>query len=59
MAANEVFEDRDELPQRDVAEHEVFLSFRDDSGALAFRDWLFQTGTALFLAFYEEHRSDY
>ena len=59
MASNGVFEYETLLPQRDVAEHEVFLSFVSDGQALSFMDWMFQTGEKLFLAFLEEHADDY
>lgn len=37
-----------EYPRSDVAEHEVLMAFRNDSGALAFREWWEAKGAVLF-----------
>lgn len=55
MPENRVFEYERMLPEREVAEHEVFLSFNSDGDALSFLDWMFKTGEALFLAFRESY----
>lgn len=57
MKADEVFIAERELPQRSVADHEVFYSFVNDEDAYAFNDWMLTTGTALFLAYLEARRS--
>lgn len=47
MIEHEEFEIRDEF-RRDVHEHEVLLSFVNDSGAEAFVAWLALEGRAAF-----------
>ena len=41
------------------AEHEVFLSFNDDSGAAAFHDWWNDTGTVEFNKFFQKNKENY
>lgn len=38
----------DEYPRSDVAVHEVLMAFRNDSDAIAFREWWFDKGATLF-----------
>lgn len=48
---------RETLPQKSVADHEVFLSFNSDDEGLAFRDWLFDEGYALFREYFKSWES--
>ena len=46
---------------RDLAEHEVFMSFNDDSGAYAFQDWWSEEGEKQFAEWClesDEYRDD-
>jgi hypothetical protein len=44
---------------REVAEHEVFLSFLHDSDAVMFQDWWNIKGSALWLKWADANRKDY
>lgn len=49
--AHDGFEDVNfprQYPQGDVADHEVLMAFRNDSDALAFRDWWHEEGKVMF-----------
>lgn len=51
MAKPERFTDvelRDQYPQNDVADHEVFMSFRNDDDAAFFREWWEDEGAVAF-----------
>lgn len=51
MAPENTFTDLsfpDQYPQHEVAEHEVLLSFRNDSDAVHFREWWHHAGASLF-----------
>jgi hypothetical protein len=42
---------KSKLPQKRVAEHEIFMSFNDDEDALHFLDWLHDRGWEDFQSF--------
>lgn len=41
-----------------LAEHEILLSFNNDSGAVKFHDWWYEQGSAAFDKFCEEYELD-
>ncbi len=43
-------------PAQEVADHEVYMAFRNDSDALAFREWWDARGAALFAAWLEKRK---
>lgn len=47
--------DMPERIERDIAEHEVFLSFYDDIGAEAFHEWWEEEGSARFREWCEKN----
>lgn len=56
--ANELVTINDELTHH-TAEHEVLLSFTDDSGAYTFRDWWEESGRADWEKYNEEFEHVY
>lgn len=43
-----------QYPEHEVAENEVFMCFRNDSGAEYFRDWWKAEGAVLFAAWLDK-----
>ena len=51
---------RTEVPRRDTADHEVFLSFDSDLDAIMFEEWLNDPDTlSSFGRYHDTHKWDY
>lgn len=47
-----------ELPAKELADHEIFLSFRNDSDAYAFHEWWNDKGSIDFQKYVDEHKDE-
>ena len=57
---NPVEQIKEKMPQRETADHEVFLSFNSDIDAIMFEEWLNDPDTlASFGRYHDEHKWDY
>lgn len=48
----------EELPRRECAEYQAFLSFRDDDMGIAFREWWALKGAALFAKWFPKWKAE-
>jgi len=46
------------FPQNEVADHQVYMSFKNDGDAIAFREWWDGPGCVLFNSWLEKQRKE-